>query len=89
MSSERHNPTYLPNARIPDSVEITDDLQAAAEDAGMWVFATPSHAVRSAAERLSTLATPQHLLVSVAKGIENDTLMTTTQVLASVLPARE
>jgi glycerol-3-phosphate dehydrogenase (NAD(P)+) len=68
-------------------VEITDDLQAAAEDAGMWVFATPSHAVRSAAERLSTLATPQHLLVSVAKGIENDTLMTTTQVLASVLPA--
>ncbi len=51
----------------------------------MWVFATPSQAVRGVAEQLVDYATPDHYVVSVAKGIENGTLLTTTQVLADVL----
>lgn len=87
MRQTRHNPTYLPDASFPEAVEVTADLQAAAESADLWVVATPSQAVRAMAERLAPLAQDALTVVSVAKGIENETLMTTTQVLADVLPS--
>lgn len=85
MDQERHNPTYLPRAVIPDAVHITSHLAEAARDKDIWVFATPSQAVREVADRLRPFAHPDLVVVSVAKGIENHTLKTTTQVLAEVL----
>lgn len=85
MDQERHNPTYLPQAHIPDTVRITSNLAAAANDQDIWVFATPSQAVREVAQRLLPYAKPDVIAVSVAKGIENQTLLTTTQVLDEVL----
>lgn len=82
----RHNPSYLPDAELPPGVEVTSDLAAAAEAADLWVVAAPSQAVRAVAERLAPHATPGRMVVSVAKGIENGTLLTTTQVLGDVLP---
>ena len=87
MDQERHNPTYLPRVEIPDSVHITAHLEEAVRGKEMWVFATPSQAVRDAASRLAPFAHPALTVVSVAKGIENQTLKTTTQVLQEVLPA--
>lgn len=87
MRRDRHNPSYLPDAGIPASVRITSDLPAAAEHASFWVVATPSQAVRALAEKLRPFAHPDLIIVSVAKGIENSTLLTTTQVLREVLPA--
>jgi glycerol-3-phosphate dehydrogenase (NAD(P)+) len=78
---ERHNPRYLPDVEIPESIFVTSDLEEAVEASQFWVFATPSQAVRSVASRLASFATEEHLVVSVAKGIENDTLLTTTGVL--------
>jgi glycerol-3-phosphate dehydrogenase (NAD(P)+) len=86
MREERHNPTYLPEAIIPDSVLVTSDLREATADRLIWVFATPSQSVRETARRLAPLATADHVLVSVAKGIENGTLLTTTGVLEEVVP---
>jgi len=87
MREERHNPTYLPEAIIPDSVMVTSDLDRATEGRSIWVFATPSQSVREIATRLASRATPDHVLVSVAKGIENGTLLTTTGVLAEAVPS--
>lgn len=87
MRGERHNPTYLPEAVIPDSVIVTSDLARATEGRTVWVFATPSQSVREIATRLSPLASDEHVLVSVAKGIENGTLLTTTDVMAQAIPA--
>ncbi|NNE70276.1 MAG: NAD(P)H-dependent glycerol-3-phosphate dehydrogenase [Rhodothermales bacterium] len=86
MRTERQNPTYLPNAIIPDSVFVTDNLEEAIEGRGVWLFATPSQAVRVVAGRVASHVTPEHILVSVAKGIENDTLLTTSGVLRDALP---
>lgn len=84
---ERHNPTYLPEVVLPDTVIVTSDLEEAVAGSTFWVFATPSQAVRSVASQLSSLATPDHIIVSVAKGIENETLLTTTGVLKEALPS--
>lgn len=85
MARDRHNPTYLPDAIIPEGVHITADLEEAATGKAVWVMATPSHAERALAERLVPFATDRLIVVSVAKGIENETLLTTTQVLGEVL----
>jgi glycerol-3-phosphate dehydrogenase (NAD(P)+) len=79
-----YNPTYLPEVEIPEAVAVTSDLAEAAQVEGLWTVATPSHAVRAVAERLRPFADAERLVISVAKGIENDTLMTTTQVLVDV-----
>lgn len=50
------------------------------------MFATPSHAVREVAVKLRPLIDDSKILVSVAKGIENETLLTTSQVLRDVYP---
>ncbi len=85
ISRTRHNPSYLPDAVIPDSVNVTADLDEAVRGADFWVFATPSHALRRAAERVSVHIHPELIIVSVSKGIENETLFTSTKVLADVL----
>ncbi len=85
MRRERHNPTYLPDLLIPEVLHITADLDEAAAEKEMWIFATPSQAVRQAALRVAPLAHQDLVAVSVAKGIENGTLMTTTQVLDEAL----
>lgn len=85
MRAERHNRSYLPGAEIPPSVEITSDMEEAVRGRGFWVFAIPSQAVRGAAQQVAHLASEDLIVVSVAKGIENGTLQTTTQVLHEVL----
>lgn len=87
MRHTRHNPTYLPDVIIPSAVDITSDLDAAAQSADMWVCATPSQAVRDLATKLRAFVRPGLTVVSLAKGIENHTLNTTTEVLDDVLEA--
>lgn len=84
MQRDRHNPVYLPDAVIPNTLHITSDLEEAARDKILWLIATPSHTVRGLAEHLRPFVHPELIVVSVAKGIENDTLLTTTQVLGDV-----
>jgi len=82
---ERRNPGYLSEAIIPESVAITDNLKVAARESDHWVIATPSHAVRTLATDLRAYCDKGKTVVSVAKGIENKTELTTTAVLADVL----
>ncbi len=86
MAQKRHNPTYLPEAILPANLEVTANLEEAARFADLWVIATPSHAVRDLAGLLHPFVHEDLVLASVAKGIENDTLLTMTQVLEEVLP---
>lgn len=85
MRETRHNPRYLPDALIPADMEITHDLDAAVAEADVWLIAVPSQGVRRVAERLVQHFNPDLLIVSVAKGIENGTLMTTSEVLLDVI----
>lgn len=84
-----HNPTYLPDVEIPSSVQVTSDLEQAAGAAPLWVIVVPSQNVRSLAKRLVPHVRHEGAVVSLAKGIENDTLQTMSQVLTEELPVSE
>lgn len=85
MEATRHNPTYLPAVLIPEAVRITAELEDAAQHGMLWVVATPAQAVRDLASSLAPYQDSSRIIVSVAKGIEQGTLLTTTSVLADVL----
>ncbi|MFB6273265.1 MAG: NAD(P)H-dependent glycerol-3-phosphate dehydrogenase [Salinibacter sp.] len=79
-----HNPTYLPELLIPSSVMITTDLEAAARASDLWGMAVPSQNLRARAEALRPYAHEEIRMVALSKGIENDTLLTMSQVLDGV-----
>ena len=85
--NERHeNPLYFAGITLPDSVRATADMAEAVDGAEMTVLAAPSHATREVAVRLRPLLPANIPIVTVAKGIENGTLLTMTEVLEDVFP---
>ncbi|MFB6273557.1 MAG: NAD(P)H-dependent glycerol-3-phosphate dehydrogenase [Salinibacter sp.] len=86
MRRSRHNPTYLPDVELPTSIRLTSDLEAAAAASPLWSIVVPSQNVRHLATRLAPHVRPGITVISLAKGIENETLQTMSQVLADALP---
>ena len=86
LDTFRENRPMLPGVRIPDVIQITANLASAVEGKDLLVSAVPSHVVRSVAEALRPFDLSGKLIVSVTKGIENETLMRMSEVYADVLP---
>lgn len=86
MRATRHNPTYLSDVEIPSSVHLTSDLETATAASSLWAVAVPSQNLRSVATRIAPLTRPGITVVSLAKGIENDTLQRMSEVLDEELP---
>jgi glycerol-3-phosphate dehydrogenase (NAD(P)+) len=84
------NPRYLPELELPETVEPEVDLSRAVDGADVVVVATPSHGVRATAEGFAPHLDDATVLVSLAKGLERETLMRMTEVLADVagVPSR-
>lgn len=81
LKKEREHKDKLPGVKIDESINLTTDLKEAADGKDMLVMAVPSPYVRSTAKSLAPFVTDGQLLVSVAKGIEEGTLMTLSQIL--------
>ncbi|MBC8216230.1 MAG: NAD(P)-dependent glycerol-3-phosphate dehydrogenase [Candidatus Marinimicrobia bacterium] len=64
-----------------DSIRFTTNLREATKNAEVIVIAVPSHIVRSLMETLVGVEMNNLLYVNLAKGIENDSLMTMSQVI--------
>lgn len=80
---------YLPQAEIPASVAVTSSLDEAVDGADVWLVAVPSQSVRSVVGPLAARVGKRLTVVSVAKGIETGTLLTTSGVLRDVLPGAD
>jgi len=78
------NSAFLPGIRIPQTIKVTSDLVEAVRGSEMIVVAVPSQFVRSVIRSLNSLRNP--VVVNVAKGIENETLLTMSGLLLDVLP---
>lgn len=81
LKKEREHKDKLPGVKIDESINLTTDLKEAEDGKDMLVIAVPSPYVRSTAKSLAPFVTDGQLLVSVAKGIEEGTLMTLSQIL--------
>lgn len=86
LASDRKQIKNLPGAELPTSVLLTDDLKAALEKPELVVFAVASVFVRETAKQVAALLEPGTVIVNVAKGIEEATLKTLTEVIQEEIP---
>ena len=88
MIATRENPIYLPSVRVPDSVRVTNSLEEVVRGARIVMMAVPSHVYRQVFSRMLPLLNGDILFVSATKGIENDSLMRMSEVVADVAKPR-
>jgi glycerol-3-phosphate dehydrogenase (NAD(P)+) len=86
LLGERRNERYLPGVTLPVEIEITADAAALEGASELVILAVPSRAMRASAERVRDHLNPDAVLLSVAKGLEERSLLRMTQVLAEVMP---
>ena len=85
FAAARENSKYLPGHSFPDSLEISYNLQEAVAGSDVICMVVPSHGFRTVFEQIEPLLDDGVRVVSAVKGIENETLMTMTQVMEDVL----
>ncbi len=85
MREMRENPEFLPGIALPPEIHITTDIEAACNARDMIVAAVPSQFLRSVLQRIAHLDLERTVICNVAKGIENGSLMTMSEVLLDVL----
>lgn len=82
----RENVDKLPGVKLQESIQFTSDLKEAIEDKELMVLAVPSTAVRSTARNMNQFVKPGQIIVDVAKGVEESTLMIMTDIIEQEIP---
>lgn len=87
IAESRINDLYLPGVTLAPSLACTSQLREAVEGSQLLLLVSPSQVMRHVLTDLTPFLSNDCLLVSAAKGIENGTLMTMSEVLEEVLGA--
>lgn len=80
IKEENQNSRYLPGVEIPKRVRVLVDLLQVLENARAVIFGVPSHAFRNVLRQSLPYLPDQALVINVAKGIEEDSLLPLSQV---------
>jgi glycerol-3-phosphate dehydrogenase (NAD(P)+) len=88
--NQRHsNDVFLPGHKLPESVTATGHYQEAVRGAQIVVSVMPSHHCRRVFEELWVCLTPEMLIVSATKGLENDTHLRMSEVIVQVIKSAQ
>jgi len=88
MQEARANPSYLPGHSLPDTVEVTADLERAIRGTHFIVGVTPSHGIRDVLGRAGTWMDRDAIVINASKGLDEGSLATIDRVYAEILPPR-
>jgi glycerol-3-phosphate dehydrogenase (NAD(P)+) len=88
LIATRENPLYLPGVRVPETVRISNSMQDVLSGTKVVVIAVPSHVYRQVLSQMLPLIDTDVVFVSATKGIEIDTLMRMSEVIADVTRER-
>lgn len=86
LAEKRENASKLPGVKLSKRAEFTSDLKRAVRDRDLLVLAVPSTAVRSTARQMAPYTEPGVIVVNLAKGIEERTLMILTDIIEQEIP---
>jgi glycerol-3-phosphate dehydrogenase (NAD(P)+) len=87
LIKHRINKTFLPGIEIPDEIEITNDLDETSLSKNLIVLAVPTQFLRSVIKEIDYPNIKDSIIVNVAKGIENKTYFTVSQIIKDVFPS--
>lgn len=85
IQKKRENSKYLTGFELANTLTATSDLKQAVTGQATIVMAVPSHVTREIFKQITPFLQTDAIIVSATKGIENETLVTMTQLLAEEL----
>lgn len=87
MLKEKHEHVdKLPGVKLSDSIDFTTDIEKTVKESEILVLAVPSVFTRSTAKLMAPFVKDNQIIVCVAKGIEEDTLMPISDVVEQEIP---
>jgi len=86
LKTLHENKDFLPGIVLPADLEITSDLDSAVHNSELIVTGVPTQFLRSVIKNLTSFNFHDIVIVNVAKGIENRSLFTISEILLDVLP---
>lgn len=86
MLKREHEHKMLPGVKLAEDMVFTTDDGEAAEGMDLLVMAVASSYTRATAARFSKWIAPGQRIVNVAKGIEESTLMTLSEIIEQEIP---
>ena len=86
MLREKREHKNLPGVPIPEDMEITGDLEDCVKSADLMVLSVPSVFTRQTARKMKPYVAEGQIIVNVAKGIEETTLMTLSEQIEEEIP---
>ena len=86
LSTKREQQEKLPGVKLPDNIAIEADLETALTDEDVVVMAVPSPVVRTVAKQMSPFVKDGQIIVNVAKGIEDVTYKTLSDIIEEEIP---
>ena len=89
LKTTRENKTKLPNILLPEDIKVTDNLKEAVDNKDVLILAVPSKAIRSVSKSLKDIIKDNQIIVNVAKGSEEDTLKTMTDIIEEELKGKK
>ncbi|MDA1214999.1 MAG: NAD(P)-dependent glycerol-3-phosphate dehydrogenase [Planctomycetota bacterium] len=89
MTNSRENKRLLPGIMIPEKVNITADVEAALAGTQGVVLSIPTKYLRDALSDLAAWLPVDCPIISVIKGIENETFMVPCQIIEDELGSRD
>lgn len=81
IDEKREQVEKLPGVRIPDRIAVTNDVESSVTGKDILVMAVPSIFIRSTSKMIAPYVKEGQLIVNVAKGIEEETLMNMTDII--------
>ena len=86
MDSSRENTQFLPGVKLHDKLQIEKNMQQALSGTELVLLASPTQYARFVLDKFKKFHNPQkHLLVNVAKGIENESLLRISEICEEIL----
>ena len=86
LKDKREHESKLPGVKLPEEMEITTDLEGCLKDPDVAVLAVPSPFTRSTSHSMAPYVRKGQKIVNVAKGIEEGTFMTLSEIIEQEIP---
>ena len=86
LNEKREHVQKLPGVKLPDSMVVITDLEGTVKGKDFLVLAVPSPFTRSTAKKMAPFVAEGQIIVDVAKGIEEATLLTLSKQIEEEIP---
>lgn len=86
IKRDRENKKYLPGPIFPENLTVSSDIEKTILGKDIIVLATSSHGIRGVLNASKSIIKKDQIITNLSKGIENDSLMTISQVVEEILP---